>query len=182
MIAHDSFFQLKFVVRASNWILDMPQDVAPIDFSRCVPMSLDSPCKITVWSPGRRLDCNDLRYCGIVASTAFAEIVIRLAPRDAQALPVAIEGDSNQWWIINVVSQIDCIDHSRSEISYYPGTHPEFPGEPRGIFRLVVDPTLIGDHHILRPKGWEVAALVSGTLKDAIERAEITGVYFHSVT
>jgi hypothetical protein len=44
-----------------------------------------------------------------------------------------------------------------------------------------IDPTKVGDAHIFRPWGWNVALIVSEDLKDAMEAVGITGTKFEPV-
>jgi hypothetical protein len=46
---------------------------------------------------------------------------------------------------------------------------------------LAVDPTKIGNAHLLRPKEWDLAIVASGPVKEALERARVTGIRFIKV-
>ncbi len=138
------------------------------------------PFKIQV--DGRRIDHYDSAFCTTVVSRRLAELWQSIAGDDIQRIPAVVEGDLGEWEVINIVSCVDCIDHQRSKITYYPARHPEKPGKPRGVLKLVLDRNRIGDHHIFHPKDWEVVTIVSDTVKKAMEDMGATGVDFWPVT
>jgi len=49
------------------------------------------------------------------------------------------------------------------------------------VDRLCVDKTKVGNAQVFRPEGWEVALIVSGKIKDALERMGATGTRFEEV-
>jgi hypothetical protein len=48
--------------------------------------------------------------------------------------------------------------------------------------KLAIDSTKTGDAHLLRPKEWDLAIVASEPVKEAFEKAEITGIRFIKVT
>lgn len=58
---------------------------------------------------------------------------------------------------------------------------PERVGEYRLVSGMRIDPTKVGDAHIFRPWGYNVALIVSEDLKNAMEAVGITGTKFEPV-
>jgi len=179
---HLSYYELQFTADELNWVVSEPMGEAPIDLSECKPMDASNRVRLIVYADGRRVDFNETSYCAIVASDRLADLLRRIVPSEVQFLPATVAGDDGSWSVVNVLSRVDCIDHKRSKITYYPANHAEHPGEPRGVLRLVLDPNRIGDRHFLRPRGWEVATVVSETVKRAMEDNLMTGMQFVPVT
>jgi hypothetical protein len=110
-----------------------------------------------------------------------AAILERLASQDVQLLPARVDGQTEPWFILNVLRIIRCIDDARcDEVDYWKPEdgQPEKVGQYSYVHGLKVDPTKIGDAHIFRPWGWDVAIIVSDTLKQALEQESITGMKY----
>ena len=104
------------------------------------------------------------------------------AEHDIQRIPAHVEADQGDWEVLNVLTRIDCIDPEKSIIQYYPPNHAENPSKPRGVVRLVLDAQRIGDHHVFRPKDWEIALIVSERVRNALKKAKVSGIEFRPVT
>jgi hypothetical protein len=112
----------------------------------------------------------------------MADVIERTAPNDLQRIPVVIDGEQGGWEIINVLPCVDCIDRQASLMQYYPADHPAKAGKPRGVIRLVLDPSRIGSHHIFHPKDWRVATIVSEDVRNALDEIGATGMEYVPVT
>jgi hypothetical protein len=110
-----------------------------------------------------------------------AAILERLALKDVQLLPARVEGQTEPWFILNVLRIIRCIDDARcGEVEYWKPEdgQPEKVGQYSYVHGLRVDPAKVGDAHIFRPWGWDVAIIVSDLLKQALEQEGITGMKY----
>jgi hypothetical protein len=58
---------------------------------------------------------------------------------------------------------------------------PERVGEYRNVRGLRIDPNVVGDSHLFRPWGWQLALIISEGVKDAMEEAGLSGVRFTEV-
>jgi hypothetical protein len=121
-------------------------------------------------------------FATTIVSSRLADLWQRIAGKDIQRIPADVEGDDGEWEVINIVSCVECISHEQSKITYYPDRHPEKPGKPSGVLKLVLDPDRIGDHHIFHPKDWETVTIVSDSVKRAMEEMGATGVDYWPVT
>jgi hypothetical protein len=175
------FFQV-IIANGNRWHLDFQTECAPLDIWSCRPIQVREPIPLSIFKEGESVDFDCAPYAIPVVSRRFAETLQQIAPYDIQRLPAVLRGVEGEWEIVNVVSRIDCIDFRQSKISYYPPDHPESPGKPRGVMRLVLDSSRIGQHHVLRPKDWEVAFIVSESVKSALDAIGATGFEYLPVT
>jgi hypothetical protein len=176
------YFRLQFTANDANWFIAVPKGGVPIDIWACQRVANADPIPFQIYKDGSRVDFNEASHAIIVTSRRLAELLERLAPADIQIIPASIEGDDEQWFVVNVLARVDCIDHERSKITYYSDSHPESAGKPRGVLKLVLDADRIWNHHIFHPKDWEVVTVVSDTVKRAMEEMGTTGVDYWPVT
>ena len=76
-----------------------------------------------------------------------------------------------------------CIDEQASKVQFWTPEDgvPEKVGKYWAVDDLRVDKTKVGNAQVFRPEGWEVALIVSGEIKDALERIGATGTRFEAV-
>lgn len=120
-----------------------------------------------------------------VVTSRVANILTTHAKADIQRIPVHVEGQKESYEIINVTSLIDCIDTQRSEIRWFEKDNdirPDLAGEPEWVRKLVIDPHRVGQHHMLRLKGWELPIIVSEPVKEMLENAKVSGIWFTKVS
>ena len=100
--------------------------------------------------------------------------------------PVIIDNKivDNNYYIMIIETQIDCVDESRSEFCKFKendSIRPDLAGEYSEFTNLVIDPTKVGDFHIFRIKKSLGSIVVSEEVKRRFEEAGVTGVVFASV-
>jgi hypothetical protein len=131
---------------------------------------------------GVELDFSWAAFSIPVVSLRFVQLFERLGlQREAQFLPVEVEGHSGPWFILNTLRTLRCIDDTRcEEVRYFEPTdgQPEKVGEYKFIAGLRIDPAQAAGAHLFRPWGWSGALLVSEDLKHSLEREAITGTRF----
>lgn len=158
-------------------------------YTRCERLPSDHPEQIGLWGTvyrkGQPVDFRTTGTCNVpIASQRFAKTIEEIAPNDLQRIPFRIEGAEGEWEILNVLPLIDCLDRERSWITYFPENEPLCPsrsGKPRRVINLTIHADRTSGHQIFRIKDWQVVIAVSEQIKDAIERAELTGMKFESV-
>lgn len=165
-------------------LLDTFPDGSAVDIwaYRCKPIENLKPVPFKIQIHGDRVDYNPTAFSAIVVSRRLADAIEAIAPNDIQRIPAAIEGHTGEWEVLNILTCVDCIDHDRSIIQYYPANHPTRPGKPRGVVRLILDPTDIGDKHIFHPKDWPVSVVISDILKAVFESSSISGIEYIPTT
>ncbi|MCY1039978.1 hypothetical protein OV208_01505 [Corallococcus sp. bb12-1] len=120
-----------------------------------------------------------------VVHPRVAAIFARLAPDDVQLLPVDIEGQREQYFLLVATRLIRCVDEPAclEAHRYGPGDGlPERVGQYRSVRGLRIDPTQVDRARVFRPWGWPVTLVVSEAVKEALEREGVTGARFTPVT
>lgn len=175
-----------------QWCLDTPTPAEggaleePWMFVRGQSVKNPGPLKTKPLSPGevRTLTVGHADQTPIADEQA-ASVFRRLAPDDVQLFSVDIQGTSGRFYIVNAAKSFECVDerNSREVQKYTPGgAVPERVGEYRSITGLRIDTSRIDNARVFRPKGWEVALIVSEEIKNALEQIGNLGVHFERVT
>ncbi|NMO18490.1 hypothetical protein HPC49_24345 [Pyxidicoccus fallax] len=184
------FFDLAENVQAGNWDLGDPLDERghevedPWIFRAGRPVHVEGRLTIPVESPGKRLDFSTAGV-GVtpVVHVKVAEIFKELAPNDVQLIPVHVKGHPDQYLILVATRLIHCIDEKASKVQFWKPEDglPEKVGQYYAVDDLRIDPTQVGDAKVFRPEGWDIVLIVSEDIKQALERAKVTGVKFRQV-
>lgn len=183
------FFELDDDVSFPNrWHLDTPRDsqgqeVDDWDFKSGAPIHLEGRLRIPVEIAGRPLDFSEAGIRIPVVHVRVASVFVELAPRDVQLLPVDIEGQPDQYLILVATKSIRCIDENASKVQFWQPADglPEMVGKYYAVDRMRIDRAQVGDAKVFRPQGWETALVVSGDIKEALERMGATGTKFAEV-
>jgi hypothetical protein len=112
-----------------------------------------------------------------------ASLFAELAPDDVQLIPAEIAGQPDQYLILVATRLIRCIDEQASRIELW--THedgvPHKVGQYSSVRDMRIDKSKVGSAQVFRPEGWEIVLIVSGSIKDALERMGATGTRFEEV-
>lgn len=165
--------------RRDNLGGELPTDIWA--FCRCEPFFGTLPIRFDITKEGPAVDYNPTAFCSTVVSDKMAHIISTSAEGNVQLIDACV-GCSMQWKVLNVLRCVDCIDHGKSIIQYFPPNHSEKPNLPRGVIKLVIDPTKSEHSLIFKPLGWKVVDIVSESLKLALEANHITGIHYCPVT
>jgi hypothetical protein len=120
-----------------------------------------------------------------IVTSKVSRIIASISPADIQLVPVIVESQEVAYDIMNVVHLVDCLDVHQSEIEWFAKGNeirPDLAGSPQMIWKLVIDPARVQGHHIFRITGWEVEIVVSSIVKDAFEKACVSGVRYRQVS
>jgi hypothetical protein len=154
-------------------------------FSQGLPMEVRTPAFIPLHAPGRALDYTTTALGIPVVNAKLKTLFVRLQVQEQlQFFAAAIEGQADAYCLVNLLRVIRCIDDARCEAAFRyteEDDEPERLGEYRNVRGLRIDPSQVGDAHIFRPWGWQVAIIVSERVKQALEEASVTGVRFTEV-
>jgi hypothetical protein len=183
------FFQLHDDVHfPRRWHLDTPTDskgreVNDWSFKAGKPMRLKGRLKIPVEVAGRPLDFSEAGVMVPVVHVKVASVLKELAPQDIQLIPVDIEGQPDQYLILVATRLIQCIDENASRVQFWQPEDglPDMVGKYYAVDNLHIDKSKVGDARVFRPEGWEVTLIVSGDIKEALERVGTTGAKFEEV-
>ena len=179
--------------RAKGWY---PSAIRHIDNWRFKNPSAEEmePCTYTLdlYQDGKELDYSELSTYGVpIVSSKFKQALVGIPEVDEPYKhvvfePVNIAGKevTQDYFVMIVEAQIDCVDEERSEFRKYEDNDPVRPdraGDYRTFFSLVVDPLMINGEHIFRLKKRVGALIVSEEVKRRVEAAGVTGASFESV-
>lgn len=178
-----AYYQL-VIADEERWHVEVEGDEAPLDIWACNWVEMPPSMRFSVNVDGRRVDYGHTGWAAIpVISRRMADSLNSIAPDDIQRLPASVAGEADgEWEVLNVLARPDCICHQKSNITYYPDNHPDKPGKPRGVIRLIIDADRVPGHHVFRPKDWEIALVVSDDVKSLLEVLGISGVEYWPVT
>lgn len=178
------------VYRTDRWelgrlVTSQGETVVPGDLMNGVPFQAGEGLRISVKFPGPPMDFSHAAFSVPVVNARLAALLMELAPRDVQFVPVDIDNQSVQHFVLNPLHLLKCIDdQASSEVQYWTEEDgiPEKVGEYSSVSGMRLDVSKIGDAHVFRPWGWASSLIVSEDIKNALERAGFTGVKFEDVT
>nr|WP_224240944.1 DUF1629 domain-containing protein [Hyalangium gracile] len=154
-------------------------------FERGSRIDVEGRLRVPVDRPGKSLDFSMTPVGGApVVHARVASLLASMAPTDVQLVPVEIEGQTEEFFILNVTRVVKCIDDKASgEVQYWKPEdgRPEKTGKYRAVHGMRIDPSKVGDAKVFRPWGWMGALLVSEEIKEALERSGATGTKFKEV-
>jgi hypothetical protein len=184
------FFELADDVNVPHrWDLGTPTDsrgrqVDDRQFTCGTPVHItDDRLRIPVESAGKPLDYTEASVGLPVVHVRIASMLAELAPDDVQLIPVDVEGHPDQYLILVATRRIRCIDEQASRIELW--THedgvPHKVGQYFSVRDMRIDKAKVGSAQVFRCEGWTVPLIVSGEIKDALDRMGATGTRFEEV-
>lgn len=155
------------------------REILSVTFTQGLPIEPMPDLTIMPNVVGTPVDFTFTTFAVPVVSTAFADFVEKFDAGAIQRIPVTIAPDIAGFEILNVVRLVDCFDYEKSEFQIFGKFDPEdLRGKITAVSGLRIIPEHIGDYHIFRLGEWNLAIIVSGTLKDALEGEGFTGMRF----
>jgi hypothetical protein len=172
-----------------RWSLGSPIDeegreVSPWQFIKGNQLDIARRLRLPILQQGRPLEFDQASFAIPVAHARVVDIFERLGVKDVQFIPVEIESQPDSYFILNATRVVKCIDDARSgQVNYWKPEdgQPAKVGTYRAVHRLRIDPTKVGDARIFRTWGWVVTLVVSGDIKEALEREHVSGTRFVEV-
>jgi hypothetical protein len=173
----------------TRWHLGTPldeqgQELDPWQFFDGRPLDLGCVPHFPLDVPGEPLDFCWAAFSVPVVHERFVQLFHRLRVQDVQFICVEVEDHLGPYFILNTLRLIRCVDDARcEEVKYWrpEDGQPEKLGTYRYIHGLRIDPSKVGDARIFRTWGWDIALIVSGDLKQAIDAEGLTGTRFVEV-
>lgn len=173
-----------------RWYLNEPMDeqgheVNPWRFTKGQPVHVEGRLKLPINVQGKPLEFTTTTLASTpIVHARVAPLLTALAPDDVQLVPVSIHQHPGDYFLVNVTRLIKCIDDARClEVRYFrpEDGQPAKVGTYKSVLGLRIDPSLVGEARLFRPWGWEVALIVREDIKQALERAGVTGTHFQEV-
>lgn len=153
-------------------------------FSEGRALDIKGPIHLSVKPKGVALDFSHASGIPVVHRRVISLFELLGLEREAQFIPVEVEGQAEPWFILNALQAIRCIDDARCEEVFYwrpEDDRPDKIGQYKNVRGLKVNPAKVGSANIFRPWGWKVALIVSERVKQAMEAEGITGTDFVEV-
>jgi hypothetical protein len=183
------FFELSDHVELPHrWQLAMPRDSQGLkvddgQFMRGTPVHIKERLRIPIEIAGKPLDFTEAGISIPVVHVRVASMFAELAPDDVQLIPVDVEGHPDQYLILVATRLIRCIDETASRIRLW--THENRVAHKVGQYMSVrdmrIDKAKVGSAQVFRCEGWTGPLIVSGEIKDALDRIGATGTRFEEV-
>ncbi|RKH87788.1 hypothetical protein D7Y21_17605 [Corallococcus sp. AB045] len=185
------YFELYEHVAEGFWCLGHPLDAQrrelddPWQFSVGEPAHFKGLIRLPLSLEGESRDFSHAAFGTPVVNAKLAALFQELAPHDVEVIPVAVDGHAGPYFILNALRKFTCIDTEASaEVDYWTEEDglPEKVGKLFSISGMRIDTSKVGDAKVFRPSEWKGSFIVSEDIKDAMERAGITGAKFEAVT
>ena len=171
-----------------RWHLDTPTDsqgqqVDDRRFRYGEPVHIQGRLRIPIEIAGKPLDYTEAGVGLPVVHVQVASIFAELAPEDVQLIPVDVADQSDQYLILVATRLIDCIDEKASRFDRWTPEEGVLHTIRRYsiMYELHIDKAKVGSAKVFRLEGWMGPLIISGELKDALERMGATGTRFEEV-
>jgi len=176
-----------------RWYLVDPTDQNGTDVSivlgRGTPAKVAAPVRLShsdAAPRGKPLDYTRITGDRVpVVNNRVADILKRLASQDVEMVPATVDGFSEQYFVVNVLTVIRCIDEAASDqAEKFAEEHREIFPDKMGSYFLVmglkIDKTKVQNAKVFWTWGWG-ALIVDEDIKNAFEAARVTGAKFVEV-
>jgi hypothetical protein len=144
------------------------------------------PLEITIAKRGIERDITlDIGAGAPILSTRAATVIRSLGFDDVELLPAVLEGRKDEYFVMNVLSVVKCVDEDRTQYvekwtndSY----RADRTGEYKRLMGIVIHPSLATGRNLFRIWGsFAASIIVSRAMKEALEQNDVTGVRFRDV-
>jgi hypothetical protein len=165
-----------------RWYLAGPRDVAgqaldPRLFTQGKHVDLPADLVVTKRRQGRPLDFTLADFDMPVVSRPLARLMLDAAQGCVQLIPTKVEGEEDDYFILNVTRTVPCISDAESLVMHWHASDGR--PEKTGQYRMVAKPVLTTANHagesIFRATGWEIMLLASGELASALLNSGLSG-------
>jgi hypothetical protein len=183
------FFELADDVNVPHrWHLAMPRNsqglkVDDAQFTDGTPVHIQERLRIPVEIAGKALDFTEAGLRITVVHVRVASVFADLAPHDVQLIPVDVEGQPDQYLSLVATCLIDCIDEKAFRFDSWTPEEGVLHTIRRYsiMYELRIDKTKVGSAKVFRLEGWMGPLIISGEIKDALDRMGATGTRFEEV-
>jgi hypothetical protein len=140
---------------------------------------------VKIIQQGHPLDLCSNTWRTWIASAKARRVLEALAPEAIQYIPLTIPGDSESYFVANIIRRVACLDEKLSHVERWePGnrTRPDCAGQVSMIIDLHIETERAIGEHLFRLEEADAHVIVSKAMKEALEGAKINGVKFQEVT
>ncbi len=185
------YFELENDMRIRDrWLLHDPidgngEELWHGQFFKGLEISVQLPARVGMFARGRALDFSTNALGVPIVHGKVKTLFERLGLQDqVQLFPISVEGQSEPYYLMNLLRVIRCIDDEKCEEVAYRTAEEGYEsriGEYRKVVGMRIDPSRVGDAELFRPWGWQTTLIVSERVQRALEEAGITGARFTEV-
>ncbi len=133
---------------------------------------------------GQPLDFTLTSFNLPIVSRPLARSMKELAGTDLEVLPVELDSHPG-YFALNPLLVVECLDEKRTHFLKWKAEdgRPDRVGQYRSVTDLYIESSRVPDRaHVFRVAGWEVALVVSETMRGVMENAGARGAVFTAVT
>jgi hypothetical protein len=119
-----------------------------------------------------------------VLSSHAAQVLRPLARDEIELIPACIEGEAADYFVLNILSVVKCLnEHKTRYVKKWTAnsSRPERAGGYSMLLGIVIDPSDAVGHNLFRLGGSVGHIIASRAVKEAFERAGLTGARFRDV-
>ncbi|MEZ6143443.1 MAG: hypothetical protein R3B84_22980 [Zavarzinella sp.] len=159
------YYSLMPIGREEDWYLKVPADVTGTEIDVWLftdgTRYMGDKIYIDVKYEGNHSAITFSAYGFPVLSAEIANELAKICGDEIQLVESTVKGHGN-YYILNVLNIVDCLDHSCVR-QYYPKDFEEnrLRGKPRAVGMMKIDTTKLNHNKIFRVKDWEIPIVVS---------------------
>jgi len=166
-----------------RWCLRAPTNEAADDFTWAFNVAKAARPTLPLFARlrrrGRPVDYTLADFDIPILSSAAMMLFRHHAREHVQFFPVRIEGESDEYFVMNILTEADCLDETASEIQWWTEGHRT--ERYRMIVHEVYDRRVTDLPPIFRLSNFHVAVLVTDELRQAINQARLTGMVLREI-
>jgi hypothetical protein len=126
---------------------------------------------------GKPVDITSLNGLALVFSKRALDTLAPLVGSSIEALPLELDCPLGEFYVINVLELVDCLDESRAEIERFPKG-----GKIMAVDKYAFKPGCTDGKHIFKLAGFEMGdVLVSEEFKRLVQGRKLVGTRFKAV-
>jgi len=136
-------------------------------FARCEPYDGPTPIQGEEFDgPGKRTAFTSCSFSSYVVSKKLGDAMLSVAPTQLQLIPMVIDDEpAGEWFILNILKQVDCMDLDRSKVDRGVRDGVE---KILSVYYLEIDEEKAAGHDIFRLGEFSVQVLISETMATAM--------------
>jgi hypothetical protein len=172
----------------NRWFLDKPRsmtgdEIDAREFGYGRTYVGPQPINVPIQQVGSKVAFNLAAFDMPVVTDDIGRRIEAIAPGQVERFPVTVGSSILGYCIFNVVVANACVDEQRSEVTRWrpEDERPNEIGRYRMVSNLTIDPLRAKGCHIFRIKDFEIALIVSDSIKELVEPLSDLGIVFRAV-
>ena len=165
-----------------RWYLRVPTDSANQDLTwafntarHARPMT---PLRTKIRREGRRVDFTFAAFDIPIVNQAARSVFESHASECVEFFPIRVQEESDDYFIMNILVEADCLDEKASDIQWWTETdgRRDRAGSYRMLSKAVYDASITSLPPIFRLSKFHVRVIVTDKLRKVIDDAALTGL------